>query len=104
MLRIYDVMIEALKDMRPAVRALEAHDKALAQQIKNAASSVVLNIAEGSGNRGGTRRARYDSALGSARETRACLDVGAALGYLTLDNELRCKLDVVIGTLVKLLR
>ena len=30
---------------------------------------IVLNIAEGSGSRGGLRRVRYENALGSSRET-----------------------------------
>jgi hypothetical protein len=31
---------------------------------------------------GGTRNARYRTALGSARETGACIDVAEALGYV----------------------
>ena len=43
------------------------------------------------------------TALGSARETNACLDVAIALGYLDdVDVLLRKKLDVVIGGLVRL--
>src|ERR1035438_1275996 len=45
-------------------------------------SSVPLNIAEASGSAGGTRNVRYRTALGSARETGACLDVAMALGYV----------------------
>jgi len=37
--------------------------------------SVALNLEEGSGSCGGTRNARYRTALGSARETGACIDV-----------------------------
>ena len=43
---------------------------------------MALNLSEGSGSRGGTRRERYQNALGSARETGACLDVAVALGYV----------------------
>jgi four helix bundle protein len=67
------------------------------------ASSVALNIAEGSGSHGGTRTMRYRTALGSARETGACLDVAMALGYLDqLDAELLSKLDQVRAMLAKL--
>jgi len=46
---------------------------------------------------------RYRTALGSARETTACLDVATALGYVDhVEPALRAKLDVVIGGLVRL--
>jgi len=44
-----------------------------------------------------------DSALGSARETLACLEVAEAFGYVAGGDEgLRQQLDRVVGTLVKL--
>lgn len=53
--------------------------------------------------RGRNRSARYHSALGSARETLACLEVAHALGYIpTLDPALVAKLNRIIGTLVRL--
>jgi four helix bundle protein len=63
---------------------------------------VALNVSEGSGSRGGTRRERYHNALGSAREAGACLDVAQALGYLeNVDSILQDRLDFVRATLVK---
>ena len=61
------------------------------------------NIAEGSYSRGGNRNARYHDALGSARETWACLQVAERFGYIEKINpqtveRLRC----IIGTLVKI--
>ena len=82
MLRIYTTAIEVIERLRPVLAQIEAHDRDLARQLRRAASSVALNICEGSGSRGGTRRERYHNALGSARETGACLDVAAALGYV----------------------
>jgi hypothetical protein len=54
------------------------------------------------GSTGGTRRERYRNALGSARETRAGLDVAAALGYAEVPEE--SDLELVINTLYKLSR
>jgi four helix bundle protein len=105
MLRIYDVMIEAMRQMRPSIARIEAQDKDLARQLRRAASSVALNLSEGSGSSGGTRRERYRNALGSARETSACLEVAVALGYVAqLDAGMLDALDRVKATLVKVAR
>jgi len=105
MLRIYDVMIGAMREMRPVLSRIEGHDKDLARQLRRAASSVALNLSEGSGSSGGTRRERYRNALGSARETTACLEVAVALGYVEeVSANVLEALDHVRGTLVKLVR
>jgi four helix bundle protein len=70
--------------------------------LERSSVSVVLNLAERYGSRGGNKRLRYETALGSARETLANLDVGEAIGYVTVDPALRDRLDRIIGTLVKL--
>jgi four helix bundle protein len=103
MLHIYTTMIEAMRMLRPVLVAIERHDADLGRQLRRAASSVALNIGEGSGSTGGTRMVRYRTALGSARETSACLDVAEALGYLGgIDHILRGKLAVVVSGLLRL--
>ena len=105
MLRIYSTVIDALRTLRPVVAQIEMHDRDLARQLRRAAASMALNLSEGSGSRGGTRRERYQNALGSARETGACLDVAVALGYIEdVDAEILTQLDRVRATLFKLLR
>jgi four helix bundle protein len=102
MLKIYDVMLEAVQMMRGTIEAIDRRDADLAQQIRRAASSVVLNVGEGSGSVGRMRTARYRTALGSARETRACLQVAEAFGYVgAMPDALVQRLDRVIGTLVR---
>ena len=89
----------------PALAQIETHDRDLARQLRRASGSIALNVSEGSGSRGGTRRERYQNALGSARETGACLDVAMALGYVRgLDAGVRGRLDFICGTLVKNVR
>jgi four helix bundle protein len=103
MLKVYSLMLEVLRSLRAVLVKIERHDRDLGNQLRRAASSVALNIAEGSGSQGGTRTMRYRTALGSARETGACLDVAMALGYLDqLDVELLSKLDQVRAMLAKL--
>jgi len=66
---------------------------------------MVLNIAEGSYARGGNRCALYSVALGSTKETRACLDVASALGYLEdVDAEIGQRLEAIGGVLYCLTR
>jgi four helix bundle protein len=102
MLRIHDVMLDALSTMRPMVRTIERHDRDLASQLRRAASSVVLNLAEGSGSFGGMRTARYRTALGSARETMSCLLVAERSGYVeAMPAALVAAMNRVIGTLVR---
>jgi len=102
MLKIYETMMSVIAGLVPVVRAIEAHDRDLARQLRRAASSVALNIGEGSGSSGGTRRERYRNALGSARETGSCLDVAMAFGYVEeVDARLLDALDKVRATLVK---
>jgi four helix bundle protein len=102
MLRIYSVVLEVLRGLRPVMAAIEAHDRDLARQLRRASTSVALNTSEASGSHGGTRRERYRNALGSARETGACLDAAIALGYVeTVDEVLLDRLDHVRAVLVK---
>jgi four helix bundle protein len=102
MLRIYTVILEVLRRLRPVITEIEMHDRDLGRQLRRAATSMALNTGEGSGSSGGTRRERYRNALGSARETGACLDAALALGYVgAVDGALLDGLDHVQAVLVK---
>jgi four helix bundle protein len=103
MLRIYDDMLQAIAVARPLIRAIAEQDRDLGNQLTRAAQSVALNLAEGSGSAGGVRRARYRTALGSARETVACLHVAERFGYVPpMPSALVALMNRVIGTLVRL--
>jgi four helix bundle protein len=105
MLRVHDVMLEVIRRMRPLVVAIERCDTNLAKQLRASASSVTLNIAEGGGAFGGTRRERYRSALGSARETLSNLRTAEAFGYVgAVPEEVVAGMNHVIGTLVRVAR
>ena len=105
MLKIHDVMLGVIRQMRPLMAAIERADTQLARQLRASASSVALNIAEGGGSFGGTRRERYRSALGSARETLSNLQTAEAFGYVgALPSELLAPMNQVIGTLVRVAR
>jgi len=103
MLRIYEVSLSVIRRLRGVLGAIERHDPDLARQLRRAASSVTLNVAEGSSSQGRNRKARYN-ALGSAKELRACLHVAVAAGYLErLDDALVDENERVIATLIRLI-
>jgi four helix bundle protein len=105
MLRIYAVIIEVVGELKGVVVQIERCDADLARQMRRAMCSVALNVGEGMGSRGGNRGARYHTALGSMRETMACIDVGQALGYVgAVDEEVVERMRKIVGTLVRLAR
>ncbi len=105
MLRIYDVVLEVVRDLRPVIEGIERRDSDLARQMRRAASSVALNMSEGMYSRGKNRGARYHNAMGSMRETLACIEVGEALGYVgTVDPALRDSIARIMATLAKLVK
>ena len=104
-LRIYSVAIDMLRELRPLMERIRSRDSNLADQLSRAATSIPLNLHEGAYSQGRNTRARFHTALGSAAEVRACLDVAEALGYLDgVDPGLRDTLDRVVATLYRLAR
>ena len=103
-LRIYDFVIETIRLLVPVIRAIEKHDRSLADQLRRALASVALNLNEGAGNRRGNRRVRYETACGSAKESRGCYEVAVAFGYVTIDAALVDRLDRIAATTWRLAR
>jgi len=101
-LRVYGQYLALLRELRPVVTAIERRDVDLARQLRRALASVALNMSEGSGNEGGTRRQRFLSSLGSLRESVAALEVAEALGYVVVPGAVMRELGQVTGTLVVL--
>jgi len=103
MLDIYPFILETITRLRPLAAQISRADSDLGRQLRRAQASVALNVAEGAYSRGRNRQARYHTALGSARETLACLEVAVALGYVTsLDDGLLGRFNRILGTLVRL--
>src|SRR5512142_2938647 len=103
MLNIYLVVLEFIGIIRPLLTQNERRDRDLGRQLRRASSSVALNLAEGMYSRGELRTARYHTALGSMRESQACLEVAQAFGYVReLDPQFVAQVNRIIGTLVRL--
>ena len=104
MLNIYPFILETLTVLQPFGVQIAKSDTDLARQLRRASSSIALNVAEGTYSRGKNRSCRYQSALGSARGTLACLEVAHARGYLCgLPPGIVARFDRIIGTLMKLI-
>jgi four helix bundle protein len=77
---VYRIALDACRCAAPLMPALSA---VLRDQLSRAASSVVLNVAEGFGSFSrGVKRRHYEIARGSATECIAILDLAAALGVV----------------------
>jgi len=102
-LRIYPVCLAMVRDVRPYAERIGRFDRELARQLRRSSVSVALNVAEGSGLRGGRRRQTNEYALGEARETLANLEAAQAIGYVGgIEETMRRRFDHIIGTLVRL--
>ena len=78
----FEVSLEMIEAMRPVIQRVAKKDWALADQMRRAASSVPLNISEGSQRIGRDRQHAYRVAAGSARELRAALRVAQLWDYV----------------------
>ena len=77
---------QVVQRLAPIVDAVRRRDRSLADQLRRAAQSVVLNVAEAQGSDAGNARARFATACGSAKETRAALHVAADWGYVAAED------------------
>ena len=78
---VYNCSLSLIRTLVPLLQRMVAQDAELADQLRRAAQSVALNIAEANRRTGKDRRNRFRIALGSAAEVASCVDVAVALGY-----------------------
>ena len=79
----YQVGIELVESLREVVVVVEKSDPDLADQMRRAASSVVLNLAEGQRSAKGNRGKHYAIAHGRANEVKAALELARAWGWIS---------------------
>src|ERR1051325_12105227 len=100
----YDVALELIRALRPVVVQLRRHSPEAADQVERAASSIVLNLAEGGRRNGRDPRRFWDIAHGSAGEIRGALDLAEAWGWQVDGADARRLLDRELGLLWGLTR
>ncbi len=98
----YDAALALVAALRPVLEQLKQRDRALVDQLRRAASSVVLNIAEGNRRTGKDRLHFFRIAAGSAAEVRAALDVARAWGMIGAAPTAEAELDRVQAMLWRL--
>ena len=95
----YQVSLELVEGLRAVVERLRRHDRELGDQLRRAATSVALNLAEGQRREGGDRVRFFRIASGSAGEVRATLEVARAWGWMVDDEQILPILDRLLGLL-----
>ena len=103
-LDVYRLAIELVADLAAIAELLARVDRDLASQLRRAATSVPLNLAEAMRRTGRDRGHLLGVALGSAAESQAVIDVGRALGLIGEEQwqALDHKLDRVCAMLYRL--
>jgi four helix bundle protein len=104
MLIAYDVALDLVRSLRPVVARLRTYSADAADQVERAATSLVLNLAEGRRRHGRDPRRFFDMAHGSAGEIRGALDVAEAWGWSIDCAHARALLDRELGLLWGLTR
>ena len=80
----YRLALSFVENVQPVIRRASAQNRDLADQLKRASTSIVLNIAEGAGRSAGPDRRRfYLIARGSANECAASVELCCVIGVIS---------------------
>ena len=81
--QVEELSLELIEALVPLMPRIKQRDKSLEDQLRRAASSIGLNLAEAAFSDPGNRRARLFTAAGSARETQHALRQAIAWRHVT---------------------
>ena len=98
----YEVAKQLIVRLRPMVATILPVDEDLADQMRRAASSVLLNLAEGQRFMNGNKLRHYEIAHGSAHEIKGALDAAVGWGYIEQAEAELALLDRLLALLWKL--
>jgi four helix bundle protein len=77
-MQVHEMALSIVENIAPMMPLIQRQDRALAVQLRTAASSMVLNIAEAEYSDPGNKRARLFTAAGSTNESRSAVRVAFA--------------------------
>jgi four helix bundle protein len=103
-LQVHEMALSIVEELAPIMPLIQKHDRSLAVQLRTAASSMVLNIAESEYSDPGNKRARIFTAAGSTNESRSAVRLAIAWGYFKRERaaDVLARLDRVVAVLWKL--
>ena len=78
----YDRSLDLLRALAPVLERVRARDAGLADQLRRASQSVLLNVAEANRRRGKDRANRFRCALGEAAEVSAAVEAAIVAGHV----------------------
>ncbi len=104
MLQIQSLVIHFTASLQPQLAAIEARDPRFADQLRRSLLSVGLNLGEGYGASGGSKRKAYRVARGEAAELEMGLEMAVALGHCSVSSAQREALQRILATIQKLAR
>ena len=93
MLDAYPVTLQIIRALTKLVEEIGKHDRDLADQIRRAINSVLLNLNEGRKNKGGNQTRFFAYASGSNSEVRAALEGAEAWGWIVIPEDVKALLD-----------
>lgn len=82
----FEVSLLLTKSLVPLVPVIAKGDADLADQLRRAATSITLNLAEGQRSLKGNKQKHYSIAHGSANEVKAAVEVALAWGWIDRDG------------------
>jgi four helix bundle protein len=97
-----NVSYQLIETLAPVVVVIQRNDRDLADQIRRAATSISLNLAEGQRSIKGNRHKHYAIAHGSANEVKAALFVAKAWGWIDASDRALAIMDRLLALLWKL--
>lgn len=107
-LQVYQKALELTKSVRLATRKFPRDEiYSLTTQFRKASDSIVLNIAEGAGNRSNKEFAKFlDYSIRSGHECIGCIDIALTNEYISENahRELFEQIDEIIAMTVGLQR
>ena len=83
---VYEVAKELARAVRILIELIERRDRSLADQLRRAVQSVMLNLREGNRRAGRDRFHGFRIAAGSADEIVGALDLAEVMGYLAVED------------------
>jgi len=84
-LKCYTILVDVAKAMPDLISHLPRGERYLADQLKRALISSILNLAEGNGRFSTKERNRFfDISLASIKEVMAAIDISLAFGFIDI--------------------